>query len=101
MKKLLGTNRVGGSREVLFKNVIPAQTKAPKNYRGDKKQFPVRIPESLSERARNIVYHERHLTLTSLTEEAIRTKVCEMEKEHGGRYPQRGAEIQTGRRMKV
>jgi len=95
------SNRVGPGTDDIFKDVIPAKTENPKDYRGDKKQFPVRIPISLSERARNIVYYERGITLTSLTEEALQTKICEMEKQHGGKYPQRGSEIPTGRPVKV
>lgn len=69
---------------------------SPKEARG-KKQLAVILPEDLVERAKNIVFWTPGVTLAGLVEKGLRKSVERWERENGGPFKARPADLQRGR----
>lgn len=57
--------------------------------RGSQTQVSTRIAEDVANRARNIVWEDRGLTLAALVEHGLMMAVEEWERQNGGAAPQR------------
>lgn len=75
------------------------QAKAPQ-AKAKKQRLTVHVTEELSNRVKNAVYWTPGLTLASLAEDALSGLVDQLEKERGGAFPQRTAELKGGRPLK-
>ena len=96
-KRGLGTNPLDA--------VIPAKTRAktkaaPPEKQGSRSRHTLHLSDELMERARNISYWTPGLSLSDLSETAIRKEVERLEKKNGGPYPNRDAELVGGRPLK-
>lgn len=82
--------------------VIPTkgQTKIKQEKARSRSRHTLHLADEIMDRARNISYWTPGLSLSGLTEEAIRREVERLEKAHGGPYPKRGAELVGGRPLK-
>ncbi len=69
---------------------------SPKEAPG-RKQLAVILPESLVERAKNIVYWTPGVTLAGLVFEGLRAAVERRERANGGPYDERPEDLQRGR----
>lgn len=93
MKRGLGTNPLDA--------VVPSKGKAkPAQKQTSRSRHTLHLEDEVMDRARNIAYWTPGLSLSSLTEEAIRREVERLEKKHGGPYPERESELVGGRPLK-
>ena len=65
-----------------------------------KERLTVHLPADVADRAKNAVYWTPGLTLAGLAEAALLKAVERLEKERGGPFPPRAAELKGGRPMK-
>ena len=73
----------------------------PKAVRkGGKERLTVHLPVEVIERAKNAVYWSPGVTLAGLAETAFLKALERMEKENGGPFPHRKAELKGGRPIK-
>jgi hypothetical protein len=92
-RRTIGTNPLD--------TVIPArlpESKPPKKV--IKERLTVHLPVELIERIKNAVYWTPGLTLAGLAEEAFTAAVERLERERGGPFPPRRAELKGGRPLK-
>ena len=68
----------------------------PKTY----KHFTVHLSLDLQDRMKNAVYWTPGLTLAGLCETAIDKELSKIEKENGGRFAKREADLRGGRPVK-
>lgn len=94
-KRGLGTNPLDA---VVPSKGRPASDPAPKQ--SGRSRHTLHLEDEIMDRARNIAYWTPGLSLSSLTEEAIRREVERMEKKNGGPYPDRESELVGGRPLK-
>lgn len=79
-------------------STAPHKPKAGK--REGKERLTVHLPVEVIERAKNAVYWSPGLTLAGLAEAAFLKTLERMEKENGGPFPHRKAELKGGRPIK-
>lgn len=95
MKRGLGTNPLDA--------VVPAKGR-PRPKTAEKQtgrsRHTLHLADEIMDRARNIAYFTPGLSLSGLTETAIRREVERLEKKNGGRYPERETELVGGRPLK-
>jgi hypothetical protein len=92
-RRTIGTNPLD--------TVIPArlpESTPPKKV--IKERLTVHLPVELIERIKNAVYWTPGLTLAGLAEEAFTAAVERLERERGGPFPPRRAELKGGRPLK-
>lgn len=67
----------------------------------EREQFSMRIDREIAERARNASHSVPGLTLTRLTNDALRRYVASIEKRYNGGepFPERSADLPRGRRV--
>lgn len=65
-----------------------------------KERMTVHIPVDLIDKVKNSVYWTPGMTLAELAENAFTNELKRMEKNYGKPFPQRGAELKTGRPIK-
>jgi hypothetical protein len=73
----------------------PEPTKTPRE------RVTISLPAELMERARNAVYWTPGATLAGLVEDAVADALDQIERENGGAFKSRSANLKPGRRMKV
>jgi len=88
------TPKASGERET------PAGRLEPKRKAAAKVRLTVHLPAAVVDRAKNAVYWSPGLTLAGLAETAFLKTLERLEKEHGGPFPARPAELKGGRPMK-
>ena len=71
--------------------------KSVKNKKKERLTFNLSL--ELSEKIRNAVYWEPDLTLSSLAEQAMTNIIQDLEKKHGGSFPERKGSLKLGRPM--
>lgn len=93
-RRTIGTNPLDA--------VIPPQplAEAPPKKKIIKERLTVHLPVELIERVKNAVYWTPGLTLAGLAEEAFTAVVERLERERGGPFPPRRAELKGGRPLK-
>jgi hypothetical protein len=62
-----------------------------------KEKLTVHLTHDLIERVKNAAYWDPRLTIASIAELGIKYAIEEVEKAHGGPYPQRESELKGGR----
>ena len=86
------------------KKGTPPQEKAAERPqeapRGPKERLTVHLPLEVIDRAKNAVFWSPGLTLAGLAEAAFVKALEKLEKENGGPFPARRAELKGGRPMK-
>lgn len=69
-----------------------------KQANGQKREkLTVHLTHDLIERVKNAAYWNPRLTIAGIAELGVRYAIEQVEKEHGGPYPQREAELKGGR----
>lgn len=63
----------------------------------EKSRLTINLPVDLIERIKNTVYWTPGITMSSLTEVALKKTVDSLEKENGEPFPQRTEELKPGR----
>ena len=66
-----------------------------------RERVTIALSSELMERARNAVYWTPGATLAGLVEDAVADAMDRLEKEHGGPFKARSANLKPGRRVKV
>jgi hypothetical protein len=70
----------------------------PKKVDGQKREkLTVHLSHDLIERVKNAAYWNPRLTIASIAELGVKYAIEQVEKEHGGPYPPREAELKGGR----
>ena len=70
----------------------------PKKVEGQKREkLTVHLTHDLIERVKNAAYWNPRLTIASIAELGVKFAIEQVEKEHGGPYPAREAELKGGR----
>jgi hypothetical protein len=70
----------------------------PKKVDGQKREkLTVHLTHDLIERVKNAAYWNPRLTIASIAELGVKYAIEQVEKEHGGPYPPREAELKGGR----
>jgi uncharacterized protein (DUF4415 family) len=70
----------------------------PKKVEGQKREkLTVHLTHDLIERVKNAAYWNPRLTIASIAELGVKYAIEQVEKEHGGPYPPREAELKGGR----
>ena len=70
----------------------------PKKVDGQKREkLTVHLSHDLIERVKNAAYWNPRLTIASIAELGVKFAIEQVEKEHGGAYPQRESELKGGR----
>ena len=71
---------------------------APTEPAGQKKEkLTVHVTHDLAERVKNAAYWNPRLTIAGIAERALAAVMDEIEREHGGPYPERDEELKGGR----
>jgi len=91
-RRTIGTNPLD--------TVIPARLPESTPKKVIKERLTVHLPVELIERIKNAVYWTPGLTLAGLAEEAFTAAVERLERERGGPFPPRRAELKGGRPLK-
>ena len=92
-RRTIGTNPLD--------TVIPARpSEGTPTKRVIKERLTVHLPVELIDRIKNAVYWTPGLTLAGLAEEALTAAVEKLERERGGPFPPRKAELKGGRPLK-
>lgn len=63
-------------------------------------KLTLHLDEALVNRVKNAAYWNLRLTIAKIAERGIRQAIAQVEKENGGPYPQREAELAGGRPIK-
>lgn len=92
------------AREETPANVTPIRREQvrdqaePKKVDGQKREkLTVHLSHDLIERVKNAAYWNPRLTIASIAELGVKYAIEQVEKEHGGPYPPREAELKGGR----
>lgn len=75
----------------------PNEIEAPTGHR---QKLTVHLEADLTNRVKNAAYWNPRLTIAKIAAAGIRMALEEVERENGGRYPQRESELVGGRPMK-
>lgn len=86
--------------KVSRKRETPAGRLEPERKAAAKERLTVHLPPDTIDRAKNAVYWSPGLTLAGLAETAFLKALEKLEKENGGPFPARTAELKGGRPMK-
>ena len=73
---------------------------APPEKKVNRSRHTLHLENEVMDRARNIAYWTPGLSLSRLTEDAIRREVKRLEKKNGGPFPERETELVGGRPLK-
>jgi hypothetical protein len=65
-----------------------------------RQKLTVHLDSDVVNRVKNAAYWDPRLTIAKIAERGIRLALKEVEKEHGGPYPQRNGELLGGRPIK-
>ena len=86
------------SEEAAHDVLTPIRREQPKPVDSHKKEkLTVHLTHDLIERVKNAAYWNPRLTIASIAELGIKYAIEQVEKEHGGPYPQRESELKGGR----
>ena len=84
--------------------VVPLRTPTPalqeEPAKAPRERVTVALPADLMERARNAVYWTPGATLAGLVEDAVADGLDALERENGGAFKGRSANLKPGRRMR-
>lgn len=76
----------------------PREQTDTKQVNGQKREkLTVHLTHDLIERVKNAAYWNPRLTIASIAELGVKYAIEQVEKEHGGPYPQRESELKGGR----
>lgn len=81
---------------------VPAVTEEPTaaELLASRQKLTVHLDSDVVNRVKNAAYWDPRLTIAKIAERGIRLALKEVEKEHGGPYPQRNGELLGGRPIK-
>jgi hypothetical protein len=91
---------VSAGAKVVKPETVPSEPPPPPTPPEGRQKLTVHLEADVVNRVKNAAYWNPRLTIARIAERGIRLALREVEKDHGGAYPQREGELVGGRPIK-